>query len=69
MCTVFQQTAAELRSSQIELRSISGLAEQLCGDMDLIDRAVIREKVENLRKILHGLQAGIGDRQRDLERR
>jgi len=58
-----------LTSCQIELRSVSGLAEQLCADMDEQDKALIREKVDTLREALHRLQGSLGDRQRDLEKR
>ncbi|XP_077969764.1 nesprin-1-like isoform X1 [Styela clava] len=64
-----QKTAADLTSSQIELRSISGLAEQLCADMDQQDKSIIREKVDKLRRLLHALQAEIGEKQRELEKR
>lgn len=61
--------AADLTTSQIELRSISGLAEQLCADMEPTDKSIMRERVDQLRKKLHGLQADMGEKQRDLEKR
>ncbi|CAK8680522.1 unnamed protein product [Clavelina lepadiformis] len=67
--TMSQQMAAMLTSCQIELRSVSGLAEQLCADMDVQDKALIRGKVDNLRNALHRIQGSLGDRQRDLEKR
>jgi len=66
---VAQQMGGMLTSCQIELRSVSGLAEQLCADMDEQDKALIREKVDTLREALHRLQGSLGDRQRDLEKR
>ena len=66
---LFQRMAAVLNSQQIALHSLSELAEQLCANMDEADKAIIRNKVENLRKDLYQLQNGLGVRQRDLESR
>lgn len=61
--------AAMLTSCQIELRSVSGMAELLCQQMDEQDRELIRHKVDHLRANLHRLQATLGEKQRDLEKK
>ena len=61
--------AATLTSCQIELRSLSGLAEQLTTDMDSSDKMLIQDKIDHLRKMLNNIRGNLGDKQRELEKR
>ena len=51
------------------MRSLTSLAEQLCIDMEYTDRAIIENKVDNLRKDIRELQSKLENRQKDLENR
>ena len=61
--------AATLTSCQIELRALSGVAEQLTSDMDSSDKMLIQDKIDYLRKMLNNIRGNLGDKQRELEKR
>ena len=64
-----QEMAAAIAIEQLTLRSLAGQAEQLCGDMDFTDKAIIQNKVDNLTKDLVELQSRLENKQKDLESR
>ena len=58
-----------LTSCLVELRSISELSENICQEMDLTDKLMIKNKIKTFRISLDELQALSTTEQRDLEKK
>jgi len=64
-----QVIQAMLTSCLVELRSISELSENICQEMDLTDKLMIKNKIKTFRISLDELQALSTTEQRDLEKK